>query len=111
MSEEADYDAYFHSKLEAHLFGQEAWDHFKHEYPCEKYSRCFYCEYAEDMEWTRTDDGSIDIPLKNHPSLSDCELDECTTCGFRDCLTHCAEHYWHDGCPNCRKMFLDISKD
>lgn len=39
-------------KLDAHLFAQEARDHYKSELPCElKLEECFFCQYAEDMGW------------------------------------------------------------
>ena len=33
----------------------------------------------------------------------DCEDEECSLCGMRDCPSGDETHYWHDGCAECTK--------
>ncbi len=39
--------------------------------------------------------------VAGHPSLEDCQQDECCICGVRDCPHKEPGHYWKDGCPYC----------
>jgi len=42
----------------------------------------------------------------NHPSTTDCPVDECSVCGERDCPHGEPLHYHHDGCPACETEAL-----
>lgn len=39
--------------------------------------------------------------LIGHPPTSECHVDECNVCGFRDCSNENDAHYYKDGCPDC----------
>lgn len=45
-----------------------------------------------------------------HPSLDDCQDDECVICGYRDCPYHEPLHYHHDGCPACMNKEIEKIK-
>jgi cytochrome c1 len=48
-----------------------------------------------------------------HPPTSECPIDECSVCGFRDCPAQNDAHCYKDGCPDCHgpKAELDRSLD
>lgn len=41
----------------------------------------------------------------DHPSIDNCDDDECMICAIRDCPTQHILHYHHDGCPDCQDDF------
>lgn len=55
----------------------------------------------DDEATTEFKDMLTPAAIAAHPGVEDCPVDECMQCGYRDCPSHCIEHYWHDGCHVC----------
>lgn len=70
-------------------------------------------DYDDMPEWMRCPVGECGHRycqhlIDAHPSLRECDIEECPICSVRDCPYHDDWHYDADGCPACLIMQVMI---
>ncbi len=56
------------------------------------------------------DYAALEAESATHLPTSECPIDECPVCGFRDCPSKNDGHYYHDGCPDCHGPKAELAR-